>query len=74
MDGDHAKGQVFNAATAESRHFHAVNQFLLFGEFPDGFHEVLVAVPVLGDDFAHFRNQAIGVFIVNFGEERLVHF
>lgn len=73
MDGDDAEGQVFDAAAAESRHFHAFEEFRLLGKLADRFYEILIAVPVLGDQFPHFGDQAVGIFIVDFGEEGFLH-
>lgn len=73
MYGDDAEGQVFNAAAAETRCFHASEQFCLGGEFSNGFNEILIAVPVFGDNLTHFGDQAVGIAVVDFGEEGFLH-
>lgn len=73
MDGDDPESQVFDTAAAETRHFHTFEQLALGRELADALDEVLIAVPVLGDDLAHFRDQAVGIFVVDFGEEGFLY-
>lgn len=73
MDRHDPQSEVFEAATAETCHFHAFEQVLLGREFANAFNEVLVAAPVLGDQFAHFGDQAVGIGVVNLCQKRFMN-
>ena len=68
---DNSTAEVFKAGFGEARVFKAFHEIFLFGEFADAFDQVLVAVFVFGDCFADFRDEVIGIKVINLCQKRV---
>lgn len=66
MDSGHAKCQVFiaRANRLEALITNDLSKVSLRGEFADAFHEVLVGIPIIGNDLTQGRNHIKGVDVI----------
>ena len=66
MDGNDAARKIGKADLFKSRFGHPAGQGLLVREFADAFNQVLIALLVISDELADFRDNVIGKRVISF--------